>query len=230
MSSFPGGFECFPNKNENIMGFNIYKWSSSLAMKPILSWFRSVLSKGQMKMYLCDKISALWRVCHFLHPLNKAAVWFFFFFQPALWFVFKTFWGFRPLVIQLPEWLEQMCSASRNILMQPGHWFTPQWKGREMNIYWLPALHWAPDVSFHLIITAHWWGWYHPSIYRWENWVSRGSRHWLKVSKLNGRAWIWAMLWGEKTIERIYTLQWRRAALEPWLCTYNTGSRWSNLI
>ena len=160
MSSFPGGFECFPNKNENIMGFNIYKWSSSLAMKPILSWFRSVLSKGQMKMYLCDKISALWRVCHFLHPLNKAAVWFFFFFQPALWFVFKTFWGFRPLVIQLPEWLEQMCSASRNILMQPGHWFTPQWKGREMNIYWLPALHWAPDVSFHLIITAHWWGWY----------------------------------------------------------------------
>lgn len=48
-----------------------------------------------------------------------------FFFQLALWFVFKTFWGFRPLVIQLPEWLEQMCSASRNILMQPGHWFTP---------------------------------------------------------------------------------------------------------
>ena len=98
-------------------------------MKPILSSFRSVLSKGQMKMYLCDKMSALWRVCHFLHPLNKAAVWFFFF-QLALCFVFKTIWAFRPLVIQLPERLEQMCSASRSILMQPGHWFTPQWERR----------------------------------------------------------------------------------------------------
>lgn len=162
------------------MSFIISGWNSSLVMKWILSWFRSILSKDQMKMLLCDKVSAPWRVCHLLHPLHKTMVSFF---QVAVLFVFKIIWSFLPLVSQLPERLKQMYPADRKILRSPGHWFNSLNEGGKINIYWLPAWHWALDMSFHLILTANSWGWYSLQFTGEKAESQEGPVNWSKVSK-----------------------------------------------
>lgn len=176
--------------------------SSSLAVKAML--LRSILSKSQIKMYLCNKMSALWRVCHFSAPIGQDhdAI----FIQIAVLFVFKTIWSwnFLLLVSQLPQRLTRYTQQAGKFLGDPA-----TGSRASMNIYWLPALHWAPDMSFHLINIVK------PSVYIWENRVSGGS---LKDSNWQGLDLNYALREGRKIMEENINFAVRKSWVWSWLC------------
>ena len=130
------------------MSLIISRWNSSVATKPILSWFRSVLSKGQMKTHLCDDVSCS-KCLSFSATIEQEH--YVIYFRRLFCFVFKIICSFLPLISQLPQRLKQVNQVGRIILTSFGHWFKNLNEKRgKMNIYWLHALCLAFDMSFHL--------------------------------------------------------------------------------